>query len=177
MPEVVVTRLDPDDWAVLRAARLAALADAPEAFGSTTARELAFDEAEWRRRISTSPSFVAWRPGEPVGLVSVVNRAVVGGQGSTEGWELVSMWVSPTARGTGAAELLASAVLDAVRAARADRVTLWVADDNARARAFYLRFGFTPTGARQEFRRHDGSVFDEEELALALCPGQELSSQ
>jgi len=171
-----VTRLAVDDWAVGRAVRLAALADAPEAFGSTMARELAFDEAEWRRRISTAPSFVAWRSGEPVGLVGVLNRAELGGQGANRGWELVSMWVSPEARGTGAADLLVSAVVDAVKAAHADQVTLWVAADNARARAFYVRFGFMPTGARQEFRRHDGSVFDEDELSLDLRSDQATSN-
>ncbi len=169
MTQIVVTRLASDDWAVLRAVRLAALANAPEAFASTYARELAFHETEWRRRISTFPSFVAWQSGEPVGLVGVVNQAVIeAAQGTKQRWELVSMWVSPEARGTGAADLLVSAVVDAVKAVHADRVTLWVAADNARARAFYLRLGFTPTGARQEFRRHDGSVFDEDEFCLDL---------
>jgi ribosomal protein S18 acetylase RimI-like enzyme len=156
--------LDADDWQVQRAVRLEALADAPAAFGSTEARELGFDEAEWRRRISTYPSFVAWRSGEPVGLVSVVSR----GQDAAQTWELTSMWVSPAARGTGAADLLVSAVADSVRLARASRVTLWVSADNARARAFYERFGFTPTGTRQEYRRHDGTVFDEDEFTLDL---------
>lgn len=168
MSDVRVTRLRPDDWETLRDVRLAALADAPDAFGSTLAREQAFDEAEWQRRIATSPSFLAWRDGEPVGLVGVLNRAEISGQGSAQGWELVAMWVKSDARGGEAAHLLAAAVIETVRAAQASRLNLWVAEDNARARAFYLRAGFEPTGARQVFRRHDGSEFLEDEMAFDL---------
>jgi len=169
MTDAIVRRLQAADWTMLRDVRLAALASAPEAFGSTLARELAFGEPDWRRRID-SPSFVAWRDDEPVGLAGAVNRSEVDRQSSPGDWELVSMWVSPDARGSGVADLLAAAVVDAVKAAQAERLTLWVADGNARARAFYLRVGFQPTGARQVFRRHDGTSFAEEELAYDLLP-------
>lgn len=164
MTGIDVRRVRPAEWATLRAVRLAALADTPAAFGSTTARELGFDEAEWRRR-TQAPAFIAWRAAEPVGLVSAVCRQEGEGTAGPE-WELLSMWVSPEARGTGCADLLVSAVAEAVRAESADRLTLWVADGNDRARAFYLRAGFKPTGVRQIFRRHDGTQFDEEQLLM-----------
>jgi Phosphoesterase family len=44
--------------------------------------------------------------------------------------------------------------------------TLWVADGNARARAFYVRAGFSPTGIRQTYTSHDGSAFEEEKLVM-----------
>jgi ribosomal protein S18 acetylase RimI-like enzyme len=75
------------------------------------------------------------------------------------------MWVSPQLRGTGAAELLVGAVVDHARAVGASRITLWVALGNARARAFYLRMGFTPTGRRQSYPRDGADALDEEELA------------
>jgi len=171
MAGVRVRRAQPGDWVTLRALRLAALADTPEAFASTIERELAFDEAEWRRRATGWPSFIAWRGDEPVGLVTVVAREEGDGTGSRREWELVGMWVSPDARGSGSADLLVSAAAGAVTAESAGQLTLWVADGNARARAFYARAGFRPTGVRQTLTRHDGSALDEEKLAMPLAGG------
>ena len=169
MTAVRVRRVRPAEWALLRAVRLAALADAPAAFGSTTAREVAFGEAEWRRRATSAPNFIAWREDEPVGLVTVIGRGSDGETGPPAEWELVSMWVSPDARGSGAADLLVSAVTEVVRAESAERLVLWVAEDNARARAFYLRAGFRPAGARQTYQRHDGSALEEEKLVMPVA--------
>jgi ribosomal protein S18 acetylase RimI-like enzyme len=166
---IQVCRVQPGKWATLRTVRLAALADAPDAFGSTTERELALDEAEWRRRAQTAPNFIAWRGDEPVGLVTVVRRPGDDEDGPPAEWELVSMWVSPLARGSGAADLLVSVAVEVVRAESARWLILWVADGNGRARAFYLRAGFRPTGVRQTYRRHDGSAFEEEKLVMPLA--------
>lgn len=172
MTQTTVTRLGPDDWAVLRALRLAALADSPEAFGTTAEREQARDEAEWRRRLSPDSLYVAgYLEDAPVGLAGAVNRAAIPSRDADRDWELVSMWVTPAARGSGAAQALAGAAVDAVRAAGGTRITLWIADDQPRAHAFYLRFGFTPSGRQGTFRRGDGSEFGETEMALDLaCP-------
>ena len=135
------------------------------------ARELAFDEAEWRRRVANSHNFVAWCGDEPVGQATVISRGDGTGPDSRREWELVGMWVSPGARGGGSADLLVAAVADVVRAESAEHLVLWVADGNARARAFYLRAGFQPTGVRQTFQRRDGSAFDEEKLVMPLTEG------
>ena len=155
----------PADWRTVRQVRLAALADSPEAFASTLERERGFGDDEWQRRMQTAAWFVAWQDAEPAGLVAAVTRPAAGG--GTE-WHIVSMWASPLARGSGAADLLVRAVAGHVRAEGEHRITLWVADDNARARGFYQRFGFRATGARQTYQRQDGTEFDEQELALDL---------
>jgi ribosomal protein S18 acetylase RimI-like enzyme len=165
---VRVRRAEPEEWATVRRVRLAALADAPEAFASTLDRELGFQEATWRERIAASPWFVAWQDGEPVGLVAVVTQQ----PGSARGWHLVSMWVSPQVRGSGVADGLVAAVTAHARAAGGSTVTLWVAAGNDRARGFYERMGFRPTGIQQTYQRADESNLDEEEFALELAgPG------
>lgn len=160
-------RVEPGEWATLREVRLAALTDSPAAFASTVERERAFDEAEWRRRVAW-PWFLAWHAEEPVGIVAAAGRTGPEDGDPHPSWELVSMWVAPGFRGRGVAELLVAAVVKHARGDGASRVTLWVADGNPRARAFYLRMGFRPTGLTQTFHRRDGTEFDEDELVLDL---------
>ena len=53
-----------DDWELMRDVRLAALSEAPYAFGSTYAREAAFTEEKWRGRIDErSVTFLAFATG------------------------------------------------------------------------------------------------------------------
>ena len=78
------------------------------------------------------------------------------------------MWVRPQARGAGVADRLVTAVLARAKAAGAARVTLWVAISNDRARAFYQRMGFVPTGRRQMYPRAGTTDLDEEEFACPL---------
>ena len=156
--ECEIRRVAPDEWAAFRDVRLAALAEAPYAFAATLDMETGYDERRWRERISTSVFFLAWDGDHAVGMA--------GGYGQDDGgWHVISMWVSPQARGGGVADLLVGAVLDYAAAAGAPRVTLWVALGNARARAFYRRMGFAPTGRQQVYPRAGAAPLDEEELA------------
>ena len=67
---VIVRPVAVEQWATMRAVRLAALTESPERFASTTAAEELLDEAEWRRR--TERSAMAWDGAEPVGIVAWV---------------------------------------------------------------------------------------------------------
>jgi GNAT superfamily N-acetyltransferase len=160
MTELEVRRLGADYWAQLRDARLAALAEAPYAFGSTLAREQQFTEQIWRERAGRGNTFASWDGDVIVGLATGLNQ----GQGS---WHLVGMWVSPHVRGTGVADLLVGAVLEMARESGATSVSLWVTEVNDRARAFYRRLGFLPSGGRQLVRPEDPDRW-EEELVLRL---------
>jgi ribosomal protein S18 acetylase RimI-like enzyme len=152
-----VRRVRESDWAALRVARLAALADAPYAFSSTVAREQQFTEETWRSRTRTGAVFGAWSGAEIVGLAT-------GRDDPDEGWGLYGMWVHPDLRGTSTASALADAVCAHARAAGADRISLWVTEVNERAGAFYARMGFAPTGERQLVRPEEP---DHWELQLA----------
>src|SRR6476659_2543118 len=82
-----LTRVAAQDWQRLRDVRLAALADAPEMFGSTSAKELAFYEEEWRRRAARPATFVAARDGRDVGMAGVYEFDA--------GWCVMGMWIAP----------------------------------------------------------------------------------
>lgn len=141
---ITVERVSEQDWRTLRDVRLRALAEAPQAFGSTLERELAFDESTWRERAAAGRTFLALRAGQVVGLAGYYVEP-----GHEDERQLVSMWVDPYARGSGAAALLVSAVREAAAAEGARTLTLFVADGNDRARHLYERLGFRSTGERQ----------------------------
>lgn len=132
------------DWAIWRELRLAALADAPHAFGSRLADWQGEGDREerWRGRlnIAGSNNIVATLDGQPVGMASGVPTAEDGVV------ELISMWVSPTARGRGVGDQLVRAVERWARQVGADVLRLAVAQGNKPACALYQRNGFSHTG-------------------------------
>jgi len=159
--QIVIHRLVPDQWAAYRQARLTALADAPYAFSSTLDREVGFDEQRWRQRIESSATFLAWCDGEPVGTATGLLDKLGGEHAVPGSWQLVAMWVDPRARGTGVADQLVDAVARQARAEGAPALTLWVTEVNERARAFYVRLGFRPTGVRELVRPDEPDHWEE----------------
>jgi ribosomal protein S18 acetylase RimI-like enzyme len=154
---VTLRRLVAADWPRLREARLAALAEAPYAFSSTLERELSFPEEVWRSRAGSGRTFAAWDDNVIVGLATGVRD-----DDDNVGWHLVGMWVSPACRGQGVADRLVAAVCELAGQSGAESVTLWVTETNDRARAFYRRLGFTPTGGRQPVRPGEPGTLEEE---------------
>jgi ribosomal protein S18 acetylase RimI-like enzyme len=130
-------RLDPDDWQVYRDIRLRALADSPDAFGSTLDREQGFAEADWRQRVS-GPVYVVLDPG-PVSVGGLFDR-----DGELHVW---GMWTDPAHRGRGHARRILDALLPAGTSAVLD-----VNVANPGARAAYERYGFVGTGELQPLR-------------------------
>lgn len=161
-PGVTIRLLAAADWASLRTARLAALAEAPYAFASTLPREEGFTEETWRSRAGSGRTFGAWRNGDIVGLATAMPP-----EERRQEWHLVGMWVDPQVRGLGIADQLVEAVCELASQAGGDTVTLWVTEVNGRARAFYRRLKFAPTGHRQLVRPEEPDHW-EEELARRL---------
>jgi GNAT superfamily N-acetyltransferase len=141
----VIARVGEDDWRVWRDVRLAALADAPEAFGSGTEQEAGLPEDDWRAMTRTAAIFVATAGRTSVGVVAGLPRESAGERG------LGAMWVAPSWRGRGVAAALAGAVIAWARSEGCTRIGLWVAADSPRARRFYQRQGFRPTGRARPF--------------------------
>lgn len=141
MIDLVVTRLTPDLWRRQRDIRLASLAQAPEAFGSTLAREQVFGEDVWRTRAARPATWLVARDGTDVGIGGVYETDRI--------WSVNGMYVAPSARGTGVIEALMAAIDDHVVAVGATTVRLLVMADNARGIAAYTRLGYLATGERE----------------------------
>lgn len=142
-----VRQIRPDEWREYRAIRLAALAESPDAFGSSLADEQVFPDERWQERAAGST--------ERAAFVALDDKRWVGLAGSylpgdpPADTELVSMWVDPIARGSG----IGRALVEAVAAWAADRglstIGLWVTESNDAAIRLYERCGFTDKGERQ----------------------------
>ncbi|HVB52190.1 MAG TPA: GNAT family N-acetyltransferase [Acidimicrobiales bacterium] len=138
---LVVRRTLSDDWSELRDIRLEALRDTPDAFGSTYEEALAFSDDEWRTFAQKRCFYLAERDARVVGMISGgLNDAHPGTH-----W-MYGMFVTPLERGTGTAQRLVSEVDDWARGEGASELFLHVGSTVARARAFYLKLGFEPTG-------------------------------
>jgi GNAT superfamily N-acetyltransferase len=162
MTTVEIRALTVEDWREYRAVRLAALAEAPYAFGSTLEREEAFDDDRWRERLANPANLTlfATLEGEPIGLAgglapdgvhdnSVAHPAAA--------W-LVQMWVDPIQRSRGIGAALVARVIEWARALAYPELRLWVTEGNAPAERLYARLGFADTGERQPVRDDDPSV-------------------
>ncbi len=141
---IELRELTAEDWPLWRELRLAALAQSPYAFGSRLADWQGEGDREQRWRewleLPGSTNLVALMDGTPVGMAS----GVPGGVSGTA--ELISMWVSPQARGHGVGERLVAAVEQWARQRGADQLRLEVAVGNETATRLYHRGGFRPTG-------------------------------
>ncbi len=128
-----------NDWLAWRAVRLAALSEAPYAFGSTLADWRDANEERWRERLR----------GVPYNVVVAIDGVNVGmASGFPEGGNvlLISMWVAPSARGRGASDRLVESVIRWARELGVPAVELDVVESNLPATALYRRNGFVNEG-------------------------------
>jgi ribosomal protein S18 acetylase RimI-like enzyme len=151
---MTVRRLAAGEVDLLRDIRLRALQDAPLAFGSTYAREAAFEPAEWERRARESAAgersvtfVVEPRDGMAAGVIH--DDAAIA--------HLYGMWVAPEGRGRGAARTLIDAVVAWAVGRGARHLMTSVTEGNDAALRLYQRSGFVDTGAREPLG-HSGAT-------------------
>lgn len=104
---MIVRTLAPDEWAIHRRVRLAALRTDPDAFGATLASSEALGEDDWRGRCDTR-SWFAFLGDQPAGMARLwfdpASKPVP---------EIISVWVDPAHRGAGVGRRLVAAALAA----------------------------------------------------------------
>lgn len=139
---LVVRTLGADDWRDWRALRLAALAEAPDAFGSRPAdwRGDGDREERWRARLTGRwHNVVAELAGRPAGMAS-------GFLPDSGPPELLSMWVAPFARGRGVGDALVASVVAWAQKQGRGALVLHVREASPAAIALYARHGFVDRG-------------------------------
>ena len=145
-----IRRLTPGQWPLLKAVRLAALADSPAAFGTTLVQAQSRTDAEWAenaRRFALLPpaaSYHAFSDGSPCGMA---NCFILKDNPQTA--ELTGFWVAPEQRGTGIGAALVTAITDWAKSQGVKTLQAWVVEDNYPAVRFYEKLGFLDTGQRQ----------------------------
>ena len=158
--------LAPQEWEIYKELRLRALIDAPDAFGSTLAREEAFSDNRWQNRLAGDDAswnlpLLAEVDGEPVGL----------GWGRIESSDpgtanLYQVWVTPSHRGFGLGKLLLDAIIFWAKKKNARYLELGVTVEDSPALHLYTRAGFKPVGEAQPLRQ--GSKLLAQSMRLKL---------
>lgn len=169
--QVRVATAGPDEWQLVRQLRLSALADTPDAFGSTLEKESEQPEAWWRGRLepdapgTTLVASLVDAEGVPRPAGLVVVAPSFHGPPSEAG--IYAVWVAPSARGRGVGDALIHSAVNHARQSGFHRVVLDVGDFNEVAQAAYARHGFTRTGRTGSLPAPRTHV-TEHELALDL---------
>ncbi|MEU7556239.1 GNAT family N-acetyltransferase [Streptomyces sp. NPDC044571] len=163
MTKHVIRPVLPDEWERVKELRLAALSDpaAPIAFLETVQEAAGRSDEYWQERAARAAEgryarqFIAEAPdGQWDGSVTALVE-----EGGTDDFfglpvaqtqvHLVGVFVRAEQRGTGLTEALFQAAVDwawSLEEPTPVRVRLFVHEENARAAAFYRRFGFVASG-------------------------------
>lgn len=149
---VSIRRFRPDEWPMYREVRLQALADSPDAFGSTLEREQSYADATWAERLQAAAhskrdlALLAEQEGHAVGLAWL--RIDADDTAAT----LYQMWVAPGWRRRGTGRRLLETALAWAQVGGLAQITLRVACGNTAAQRLYRRAGFQAAGRPEPLR-------------------------
>jgi ribosomal protein S18 acetylase RimI-like enzyme len=127
---------------------------APDAYGSTYARELGFGDDVWRDRLhpGANPHFAVVDPADELMGLAVGAPD----DDDPDAAFVVGVWVAPEVRGGGALPMLMAQVEAWAIGQRRTVLRLHVTEGNERAERAYRRLGFVRTGDF-EVRERDGA--------------------
>jgi len=168
--EPVVRAFRPSEWRAYREIRLRALADSPDAFGSTLAVEESTPAERWESSLARAAT-----SGVDLPLLAEVDRRAAGlawakvDASNALVVNLFQMWVAPEFRGKGIGSMLVRAAVGWARSRDADSVRLRVTCGDTPAARLYAREGFHVEGQREPLR--PGSPLQSQAMSLRLNKG------
>lgn len=158
-PTPTIRTLAAHEWKIYKDLRLRALADSPEAFGTTLDEAQVRPDAYWMKRMAPDPEsswdlpLVAEVDGEPIGLtwgrIEVPHPQVA---------NVYSVWVDPRYRQKGVGMMLMEAVIEWARSMSVRYVDLGVLYADSPAMRLYRRAGFEPVGDPMPLRHASDSL-------------------
>lgn len=135
--------LGPEDVEIFRRIRLEALRAEPDSFASSTVDWEKLSDDEWRQRITAGAVFVAFRDGDPVGIMGLLReRASKMAHRAT----VVMVYMRESLRGSGLAKMLLERLIEHARSQGIRQLELSVSAENAKAIGFYSRQDFVKVG-------------------------------
>jgi ribosomal protein S18 acetylase RimI-like enzyme len=165
MPEFSIRHLTPADAADYRMIRLAALQNAPGAFGSTYESEAARPMSGWQERLAAPGAFGAYMGNDIAGMARFVQDS--GSAKERHKGAVYGMYVAPEARGQGIGSALIEAVITHASGV-VEQLRLGVVDANLAAIRLYQKHGFETYGTERRALKTDAGYSDEVLMALRL---------
>jgi ribosomal protein S18 acetylase RimI-like enzyme len=154
-----IRRIEPDDWKLLRAVRLAALKDTPLAFLTRYDEAAEYPDAVWQQRAragsagNKQTTFLLLEGAPVCGMVT----GLTGPEDPTEVL-LVGMWVAPAYRRLGHGARLVARLIEWADDWGAASVRLGVTAENEAALSLYESCGFALTGQSRALSGHSALV-------------------
>lgn len=146
---MLIRRTQKNDAQIIRDLRIAALTDAPYAFGAKLedvlkepSEKFAVDAAR-HSESDTSASFIAFSEAEPIGTIGAFFE-----QPSHRAF-ICSLWVKGSFRGGAISQKLLQIAIDWLSERGATECYAWVSDLNKRAIGFYIKHQFLNSGSFQ----------------------------
>jgi ribosomal protein S18 acetylase RimI-like enzyme len=155
---LLIRRIQLGEAELFRCIRLAALREAPRAFGSTYDSALRRTPESWREQADSTAcgpdraTFLAFSDEFPIGIVALYRLR----RGSDTG-ELMQMWIAPEYRGRGIAKRIMDVAFQWAGNNQFRAIVAKVARNNARALRLYREYGFAAS-KKAPFNRLDDHI-------------------
>ena len=147
--DIEILSLPMDEWQAYRKIRLEALSDSPQAFGSTFTDHQAKPASFWQNRLEEAAKgervwLLFARAGvEIVGMIGAYREDPDDPLLSNRLATIMSVYVTPAARGKGISKRLMQAIMDLLKQEGFPKAQLGVMAEQAAALHLYLGFGFS----------------------------------